>query len=583
MNFKQLLILGVLAIFAQGAWAWGGSGTESDPYQISNANDLNKLATDVNNGEPYSGKYFILTADISNVGAFTPIGRDVNHHFQGNFNGKFHTISGMVIERASYYNGLFGRVKGNATIKNLTLKASTIKGQRYCGGIVGYAEVEDDEEHVEITNCHVEEDVQISPIDRYNLDFGGIAGVINRGVAISGCTCAATIDDPNGSLVGGIVGECYFGGTIKDCLFTGEVKGKTDFGAIAGSYLYYSGEPTLFNNFYTCLTSMGVGKNGSSLGEDIDGARHATGYDNLESVPDGIGNIVRFYGEGQHIGVVARENGLYYDGVFYYPAIETLVLYDDQDNTGQLGLYVSRTADVTLQGRTLYKDASWHTLCLPFSLSVEQIEASDLAGAEIRTLSSASLEGGTLMLNFSDKLTSIEAGKPYIVRWAAKTSKDIENPVFESVTIANISPTDATVGAVIFKGIYSPYDTGDENKNMLYLGADNTLCRPTANMTIGSCRAYFLVSFILGDVNGDGFVNVTDVTLLVNHILGNDNDTDNFIDENADINVDGDINVTDVTELVNIILSGVNTAFNVVTNLEETPITYGGGGSGAAK
>jgi len=58
----------------------------------------------------------------------------------------------------------------------------------------------------------------------------------------------------------------------------------------------------------------------------------------------------------------------------------------------------------------------------------------------------------------------------------------------------------------------------------------------------------------IGDVNGDGDVNVTDVTLLVGHILGNENS--NFIIENADVNGDGDITVTDVTKLVGTILEG---------------------------
>lgn len=60
-------------------------------------------------------------------------------------------------------------------------------------------------------------------------------------------------------------------------------------------------------------------------------------------------------------------------------------------------------------------------------------------------------------------------------------------------------------------------------------------------------------TYVIGDVNGDGDITVTDVTLLVNHILGKPNDV--FIISNADVNRDGSINVTDVTKLVNIILN----------------------------
>ena len=59
-----------------------------------------------------------------------------------------------------------------------------------------------------------------------------------------------------------------------------------------------------------------------------------------------------------------------------------------------------------------------------------------------------------------------------------------------------------------------------------------------------------LVTTTPGDVNGDGKVNVSDVTALVNMILGvipKDEDS-------ADVNGDGRVNVSDVTALINIIL-----------------------------
>ncbi|MBQ4138720.1 MAG: dockerin type I repeat-containing protein, partial [Muribaculaceae bacterium] len=60
-------------------------------------------------------------------------------------------------------------------------------------------------------------------------------------------------------------------------------------------------------------------------------------------------------------------------------------------------------------------------------------------------------------------------------------------------------------------------------------------------------------SQLVGDVNGDGRVNVSDVTTLVNMILG----VIPKDETRADINGDGKINVSDVTALVNIIL-GIN-------------------------
>ena len=57
---------------------------------------------------------------------------------------------------------------------------------------------------------------------------------------------------------------------------------------------------------------------------------------------------------------------------------------------------------------------------------------------------------------------------------------------------------------------------------------------------------------LLGDVNGDEQVNITDVVLLVEHILDIDNPS--FITDNADINSDNTINISDATQLVNIIM-----------------------------
>ena len=55
-----------------------------------------------------------------------------------------------------------------------------------------------------------------------------------------------------------------------------------------------------------------------------------------------------------------------------------------------------------------------------------------------------------------------------------------------------------------------------------------------------------------GDINGDGIVNVTDVTALINTILG----TASYDEALCDLNGDGVVNVTDVTALINLILSG---------------------------
>lgn len=74
----------------------------------------------------------------------------------------------------------------------------------------------------------------------------------------------------------------------------------------------------------------------------------------------------------------------------------------------------------------------------------------------------------------------------------------------------------------------------------------------TTSQPLADAPALLPISFLIGDVNGDGTVNVSDVTILVNHILNIPGTS--LIIPNGDANGDGTVNVTDVTGIVNIIL-----------------------------
>ena len=150
---------------------------------------------------------------------------------------------------------------------------------------------------------------------------------------------------------------------------------------------------------------------------------------------------------------------------------------------------------VALAGRTLTKDGTWNTLCLPFSLSAEQIEASPLAGAVIREMdSSTSLSDGVLTLNFKDA-ESIEAGKAYIVKWTT-TGENITEPVFNGVSIENadLTGTESTDGNVKFVGQYSPFAIDESNINsILFIGSNNKIGYSKNPRQLKSCRAHFWV------------------------------------------------------------------------------------------
>ena len=61
-----------------------------------------------------------------------------------------------------------------------------------------------------------------------------------------------------------------------------------------------------------------------------------------------------------------------------------------------------------------------------------------------------------------------------------------------------------------------------------------------------------IIPFIFGDANNDGYVNVTDVMLVVNYLLGNTTNT--IRTKKIDVNQDNNVNVSDVMGIVNYIL-----------------------------
>ncbi|MBR4240291.1 MAG: CotH kinase family protein [Prevotella sp.] len=86
--------------------------------------------------------------------------------------------------------------------------------------------------------------------------------------------------------------------------------------------------------------------------------------------------------------------------------------------------------------------------------------------------------------------------------------------------------------------------------------------KPIYTFNMPECKSLTLTAlfedFLLGDVNRDGFVNITDVTALVDIVLGRvtlENNPNNYDFDAADVDRNGDYTITDVTALVNIVLN----------------------------
>ena len=180
---------------------------------------------------------------------------------------------------------------------------------------------------------------------------------------------------------------------------------------------------------------------------------------------------------------------------------KTITLADAADNSSTIREWNGSVADVTLQGRTLTKDGNWNTLCLPFAIN--SFAGTPLEGATVKELDAtlSSLAGNTLTLKFKDA-TSIEAGKPYIVKWAS--GANIVNPVFQGVTISSTTPTavESYDHTVTFVGQYSPFSivesgaTGNDqgNKNeILLMTKGNKIGYSKNPRTLNCFRCHFYV------------------------------------------------------------------------------------------
>ena len=178
-----------------------------------------------------------------------------------------------------------------------------------------------------------------------------------------------------------------------------------------------------------------------------------------------------------------------------FTTLSNVVLSSTADNSDIIDEYNGQEIGVTLSGHTFYKDSYWNTLCLPFTMTADQVTA-QLAPKALKTLSSASFADGTLTLNFEDA-TTIKAGKPYIIKWDADDK--ITSPTFTDVTISN-TVSDINAGVVTFKGLYAPltYAAGVADNSVLFMKGENTLYYPDGldATNIDAFHAYFALNGI---------------------------------------------------------------------------------------
>ena len=329
MKKTVMLLFALLCMVAQGAWAdstfGGGDGSAKNPYIIKTDAHWNQFASDVNGGNTYSDKYFLLDADITvstMVGAGTT-GKNCKP-FSGTFDGGGHTLTFS-------YNGSGDdiapfRFIRNALITNLHMAGEITTSGRHAGGLAGrtYGTTR-------IVGCRVS--TVINSSHSGDGTHGGIVALkpdwSSAKLTIEGCVYDGKIVTTNGTtLCGGFVGYTSYGSlTIKNSIYApaATTTGETAVSSEKTFYRYSESHPgtiTLTNCYYFQTLGGAQGKHARSIGfeDGIDinvvptgnateyGASGITGYDGnqcvkyLGTVYAGIGDEVKLTFNHHYVG-----------------------------------------------------------------------------------------------------------------------------------------------------------------------------------------------------------------------------------------------------------------------------------------
>lgn len=142
--------------------------------------------------------------------------------------------------------------------------------------------------------------------------------------------------------------------------------------------------------------------------------------------------------------------------------------------------------DVDVQLKRTLSPEYWNTFCVPFTISADVIKEKFGEGTQVCTF--GSMEG--TVMNFAHS-TSIEAGKPYIV----KPTKEVVNPSFTGVNIEAVAAKQVGANGYFMQGIYSVKTDLTTDGTNLFLGDGNKFYKPLGTTTakMKGMRAFFIV------------------------------------------------------------------------------------------
>ncbi|MHC4694147.1 MAG: hypothetical protein ACYS67_15505 [Planctomycetota bacterium] len=221
-----------------------GTGEVYNPYEISNAEQLMQIGSDLS----LMKKSFILTSDINldpNLPGGRVFRRAVIAHsvdedrssesddlivragrvtvavFQGTFNGNGHSIRNMTIDAAGgKCIGLFGYLGDEAVINDLRIERARVTGERHVGVLAGI-------NNGTVSYCRSTGSVS------GDYGVGGLIGTSSGRVAC--CRSKTLITGKR--MVGGLIGHALSKSYIVECKSKGNVSGESNVGGLIGEML----------------------------------------------------------------------------------------------------------------------------------------------------------------------------------------------------------------------------------------------------------------------------------------------------------------------------------------------------------
>ncbi len=308
-------------------------------YQVADAFQLFWFAGLVNGTltdgtEQNTSASAVLTADIELSGeTWTPIGSE-STPYTGTFDGQGYTISGMTIENAESYSGLFGNVTG--TVKNFTVTGSiTITGDKTVAKVGGAV---------------------------------GSLGTASAGGTVSGVISGVDITVSAGNdHIGGVVGSMPENSspTVENCIYTGKITVTVAAGSVAGvvGYIRTGTIQNCANQGGISINTGGNGSVGGILGYCNNGKIYIRNcYNSGVIAAEGTANVGAIVGQNKSTQATVS-NCCYLtgsadkgQGQLTDDAAGTAVKTDEDFKSGEVACLLQGSQTVQVWGQTLGTD-----------------------------------------------------------------------------------------------------------------------------------------------------------------------------------------------------------------------------------